>query len=203
MAHKSKVNPVILLEKFEDYLRMHAFLQAILFVALFFSALNILYTVTVVVVIRSWLITWWIDRRFPFCLIPMWAFLLVSIAFFLLGIYYYPRNRPKLHFDKINKFLICITISVIAWIALALGLTHTLYIGDFNVLHIIQNAFSGSDLLVLSWDAVDVFPTLGDTVLIGYILAFFFSSLTSWRALRTVRQDGRILVLGRPNMHWQ
>lgn len=202
MSH-SWAKPEVLLERFGNYVRKYTFVQAILYVAMIFSVLNIAYVVAVVVIIQSWLLTWWIDRRFPFCLIPMWAFLLVSVAFFLLGFFYYPKNRPKLHFDKVNKLLICTLIGIVAWIGLALGLTHTLYIGDFNVFSIIKNGFSGTDLLVLSWDAVDVFPTLGDTVLIGYILAFFFSFLIVWRALRPVCQDGRILVLGRPDMHWQ
>ena len=195
-------NPTILLEQFGKYVRKYAPVQAILYVAMIFSVLNIAYTVMVTVIVQSWLLTWWIDRRFPFCLIPLWAFLLVSIVFFVMGIYYYPRRRPQLHFDRINKFLICITIGVIGWIVLALSLTHWLYIGDFNVLRIIKNIFSGNDLLVLSVGAIDVFPTLGDTVLIGYMLAFFFLFLISWRAFRNVRQDGRILVLGRPNMQW-
>ncbi len=190
-------------KKSEGYVRDHAFIHAILFVALFFSALNIAYTITVLVVARSWLLTWWVDRRFPFCLIPLWAFLLASIAFLVLGIYYYPRNRPKVAFDRINKFLICITISIFVWILIALALIHTLYIGDFNVLQIVQNAFSGVSLLELPVETIDVFPTIGDTVLIGYILAFLFSFIASWRALRTVRQDKQILVLGKPNVQWE
>ncbi|HJW97986.1 MAG TPA: hypothetical protein VJ529_02575 [Candidatus Bathyarchaeia archaeon] len=186
--------------KSESYVRSHAFVQAVLFVGLFFSVLNIAYTITVVAIIRSWLLTWWVDRRFPFCLIPLWAFLLVSTVFFMLGIYYYPRNRPRLAFDGINKFLICVTIGILVWIAVALGLTHVLYIGDFNVLQIIQNVFSGEPRLELPVETIDVFPTLGDTVLIGYILSFLFSFFASWRALRTVRQDRQIFVLGKPNV---
>ena len=118
----------------------------------------------------------------------------------MLGIYYYPRNRPRLSFDGINKFLICVTIGILVWIAVALGLTHVLYIGDFNVLQIIQNVFSGEPRLELPVETIDVFPTLGDTVLIGYILAFLFSFFASWRALRTVRQDRHIFVLGKSNV---
>ena len=190
-------------KKSEGYVRSHAFAQAVLFVGLFFSVLNIAYTITVVVIVRSWLLTWWVDRRFPFCLIPLWAFLLVSTVLFMLGIFYYPRNRPKLAFDGINKFLICVTIGIFVWIAVAVGLTHVLYIGDFNVLQIIQNAFSGEPLLELPVETIDVFPTLGDTVLIGYILAFLFSFFASWRALRTVRQERQIFVLGKPKLQWQ
>jgi len=123
----------------------------------------------------------------------------------MLGLYYYPRNRPKLTFDWRNKFLICITIAFFIWIALALSLTHIFYIGDFNLMCIVQNAFSGEhsfqvNILELPVDSIDVFPTLGDTVLIGYVLAFLFSFFASWRAFRTVRQKKQIFVLGKPNL---
>ncbi len=194
--------PTILEKRPEGYVREHAFVQAVLFVAIFFSGLNIVYTIIVVAVVRSWLLTWWVDRRFPFCLIPLWAFLIASIAFFMVGIYYYPRNRPRLAFDRVNKFLICITISIFVWIATALALTHTLYIGDFSVMQIVQNAFAGEPLLELPVETIDVFPTLGDTVLIGYIVAFLFSLFLSWRALRTTHGK-QILVLGKANGRWQ
>ncbi len=201
-CHLGCVVPTILDKKYEGYVREHAFVQAVLFVAIFFSGMNIFYTITVVAVVRSWLLTWWVDRRFPFCLIPLWAFLLASITFFIVGIYYYPRNRPRLAFDRVNKFLICVTVSIFIWIAMALALTHTLYIGDFSVIQIVQNAFAGEPLLELPVSTIDVFPTLGDTVLIGYITAFLFSSFLSWRALRTVHSK-QILVLGKTNGQWK
>jgi hypothetical protein len=113
---------------------------------------------------------------------PALGFLLASIVFLVLGIYYYPRNRPRLAFDRVNKFLICITISIFVWIAVELALTHTLYIGDFNAIPIVQKAFAGEPLLGLPVETADVFPTLGDTVLIGYMLAFLFSLFAGWRA---------------------
>jgi hypothetical protein len=197
------LNKTILSRNSEGYVHDHPFVQAFLFVAIFFSALNILYTIVVVAVIRSWLLTWWIDRRFPFCLIPLWVFLLVSIALFLLGIYFHPKYGPRLTFDGVNKILICVTMSIFVWMAIALCLTHVFYIGDFNVLQIIQNAFAGEYIMNLPISTIDAFPTLGDTVLIGYVLAFLFSFFASWRALRTMRWDNQILVLGKHSTHWQ
>jgi hypothetical protein len=154
-------------------------------------------------VVRSWLLTWWVDRRFPFNMIPLWAFFLVSLAVFIVGISYYPKDRPKLSFDRINGFLICVAIGFIAWLVLALGLTHTLYIGDFSVLRILGNAFSGRGLLELPVEAIDVFPTLGDTILIGYSLAFLFVLLASWRAFRSMPQKLQILIVGKPYPQWK
>lgn len=192
-----------MLNVFGNSVRTHASMQAILFVSIFFSTLNIAYTITVVAVVRSWLLTWWVDRRFPFCLIPLWVFLLFSIALLILGIYFYPNNRPKLRFDRINKLLIFITFGIFVWIILALSLTHTMYIGDFNVLHMLQNVFSGRSILELPLETIDIFPTLGDTILIGYILCFLFLFLASWRAFRTVRKTMHFFVLGKPNLGWQ
>ena len=168
-----------LLERFGCYVRRHAFVQALLFVSLLFSVLNIVYTFMVVAIVRSWLLTWHLDRRFPLSTIPLWAFFLVSLAIFIIGIYYYPRNHPKLRYDKVNGFFICITIILITWVVLALSLTHTLYIADFNVVRILQNALSGMNLLELPIEAIDTFPTLGDTVFIGYSFAFLFLLLAN------------------------
>ena len=188
---------------FGGYIYTHAFLQALFFVPLFFSVLNMAYTVMVVAFVRSWLLSWWIDRRFPFNVIPLWMFFLVSLAAFIVGIYYYPTNRPKLGFDRANGFLLGIAIGLIAWIVFALSLTHTFYIGDFNVFRIMQNFLSGRHILELPVETIDVFPTLGDTVLIGYVFAFFFLFLASWRAFRTVPKKRQILmVIGKPNPKW-
>ncbi len=172
-------------------LRARAPIQALLFVVLFFSIFNMVYAFSVVVVVQSWLPTWWLDRRFPFNMIPLWAFFLVSLAASIVSVYYIPKNRPKLGCDKVNGFFVCTAIGLIAWILFAFSLIHTFYIGDFHVVRIIQNIFSGRSPLELPVEIIDVFPTLGDTVFITYSLSFFFLYLASWRAFRAAHQTSK------------
>jgi len=51
--------------------------------------------------------TWQFDKRFPFDMIPLWAFCLVSLAAWLVSAYHVivtPKNHPKLGYDKVNVF---------------------------------------------------------------------------------------------------
>jgi len=176
------------------YVRTHASLQALLFVVLIFSVINMAYTFAVVVLLQSWLPTWWLDRRFPFAMIPLWAFFLVSLATSVASLYYYPKHRPKLSYDRVNRVIVYMAIGLIAWIVFAFGLIHTFYIGDFYLVRIIQNIFSGKSLLELPVRDIDLFPTLGDTVFIAYSISFLFSYLASWRAFRTAHQNMQRLI---------
>ncbi len=183
------------------YVRMHASVQALLFVVLFFSIINMAYSFAVVVILQVWLPTWWLDRRFPFCMIPLWAFFLVSLATSVVSLCYYPKNRPKLAYDKVNGIFVYMAIGFIAWMVFAFGLIHTLYIGDFYVVRVIQYIFSGKNPLELPVRDVDLFPTLGDTVFIAYLISFLFSYLASWRAFRTAHQKmQRLIIIGSNSM---
>jgi hypothetical protein len=153
------------------------------------------YVFGVVVVFQTWLPTWWLDRRLPFRLIPLWVFFLVSLAASVISLYYYPKNRPKLACDKVNGFLLYVAIGLIAWFVFAFCLIHTFYIGDFYVVRVIQNIFSGRSPLELPVRDIDLFPTLGDTVFITYFISFLSLYLASWRAFRSAHQNMQILVM--------
>jgi len=187
------------------YVRTHASVQALLFVVLFFSVINMAYTFTVVVVLQVWLPTWWIDRRFPFKLIPLWAFFLVSLTACVVSLYYYPKNRPKLACDRVNGFFVYMAIGLIAWMVFAFGFIHTFYIGDLWVVSWIQNIFSGRSPLEYPVRHIDVFPTLGDTVFMAYSLSFLFLYLASWRAFRAARQNmQKPVIIGKSQYtHWE
>jgi hypothetical protein len=179
------------------YVRTHASVQALLFVVLFFSIINMAYSFAVVVILQSWLPTWHLDRRFPFSMIPLWAFFLVSLATSVVSLCYYPKNRPKLAYDRVNGFFVCMAIGLIAWLVFAFGLIRIFDIGDFYVVRIIQNLFSGKSLVELPVRDFNLFPTLGDTAFIAYSISFLFSYLASWRAFRTAHQKmQRLIIIG-------
>jgi len=182
------------LKRIGCYIRSHASLQALLFVALLFSIVNMAYAFTVMVIFQSWLPTWRLDRRFPFALIPLWAVFLVSVAASVVSLYYYPKHRPKLSYDRVNGVFVCMAIGLIIWIAFAFGLIHTFYIGDFYVVPIIQNIFSAKSLLELDVWYIDLFPTLGDTVFIAYSISFLLLYLASWRAFRTAHENMQSVI---------
>lgn len=83
--------------------------QSLLIPVLFLSMLNIFYTF-LMVVFQSWRLTWWIDRRFPFNMIPLWAFCLVSFAAWVISVYHViiiPKNHlVKLGCDRANVFFL-------------------------------------------------------------------------------------------------
>jgi len=170
-------------------------MQSLPFVLLFFSVINMAYVFGVVVVFQTWLPTWWLDRRLPFRAIPLWAFFLVSLAASVISLYYYPKNRPKLACDRVNGFLVYVAIGFIAWFVFAFVLIHTFYIGDFYVVRVIQNIFSGKGILELPVRDIDLFPTLGDTVFIAYLISFLSLYLASWRAFRSAPQNMQILAM--------
>ena len=179
------------------YVRTHASVQALLFVVLFFSIINMAYSFAVVVILQSWLPTWHLDRRFPFSMIPLWAFFLVSLATSVVSLCYYPKNRPKLAYDGVNGFFVCMAIGFIFWLVFGFGLIRIFDIGDFYVVRIIQNLFSGKSLVELPARDFSLFPTLGDTIFIAYSISFLFSYLASWRALRTAHQKmQRLIIIG-------
>jgi len=185
------------LKKVGHYVRTHASVQALFFVVLFFSIINMAYSLAVVVLLQSWLPAWRLDRRFPFSMIPLWAFFLVSLATSVVSLCYYPKNRPKLTYDRVNGFLVCMAIGFIAWLVFGFGLIRIFDIGDFYVVGIIQNLFSGKSLLELDVWYIDLFPTLGDTIFIAYSISFLFSYLASWRAFRTAHQKmQRLIIIG-------
>lgn len=185
------------LKKVGHHVRTHASVQALFFVVLFFSIINMAYSFAVVVLLQSWLPAWRLDRRFPFSVIPLWAFFLVSLATFVVSLCYYPKNRPKLTYDRVNGFLVYMTIAFIAWLVFGFGLIRIFDIGDFYVVGIIQNLFSEKSLVELPVRDIDIFPTLGDTVFIAYSISFLFSYLASWRAFRAARQDVQRLIIVR------
>lgn len=179
------------------YVRTHASVQALFFVALFFSIINMAYSFAVVVLLQCWLPTWHLDNRFPFSMIPLWAFFLVSLATSVVSLCYYPKNRPKLAYDRVNGFFVCMAIGFIAWLVFGFGLIRIFDIGDFYVVRIIQNMFSGKSLVELPVRDFNLFPTLGDTVFIAYSISFLFSYLASWRAFRTAHQKmQRLIIIG-------
>ncbi len=179
------------------YIRTHASVQALLFVVLFFSIINMVYSFAVVVILQAWLPTWHLDNRFPFSMIPLWAFFLVSLATSVVSLCYYPKNRPKLAYDRVNGFFVCMAIGFIAWLVFAFGLIRIFDIGDFWVVRIIQHMFSGKSLVALPVRDGNLFPTLGDTAFIAYSISFLFSYLASWRAFRTAHQNmQRLITIG-------
>lgn len=183
------------LKRLEFFVRAHASVQALFFVLLFFSVINMVYAFGVIVVFQTWLPTWRLDRRFPFSAIPLWAFFLVSLLASVISLYYYPKNRPKLACDRANGFFVYVAIGLIVWIFFAFSLIHTFYIGDFYIVDIIQNIFSGRGPLELSRGGIDLFPTLGDTVFIAYLISFLSLYLASWRAFRAAHQTMQIFVM--------
>ncbi len=170
-------------------------LQSLLLPIATLAVINVLYTFLVVVVLQSWLLTWHLDRRFPFSLIPLWAFCLVSLVVGTLSLFYLfkEENRPKLGCDKFNISLIYMTMGLLVWIVIAIMLTHTYYIGDFNVWSVLQAVLSGKvpiPFLAVSVESVDVFPTLGDSLFIAYFAVFIILYLVNWRGL-TARLTSR------------
>lgn len=167
---------------------------------IFLSIVNVAYTYLVVVVIQSWLLTWHLDRRFPFSMIPLWAFCLVSIAAGTISMYACTQKteyQPKLGCDKFNTFLIYMTIGLFVWIMIAIGLTHTYYIGDFNVWSVLQTILSGKVPIpfeAVPRESVDIFPTLGDSLFIAYLLSFIFLYLANWRGLKA--QSASLIGVG-------
>jgi hypothetical protein len=88
-------------------------------------------------------------------------------------------------------------IGFIALLVFAFGLLRIFDIGDFYVVRIIQNLFSGKSVVELPVRDIDLFPTLGDTVFIAYSISFLFSYLASWRAFRTAHQKmQRLIIIG-------
>lgn len=155
----------------------------------FLSIVNVAYTFLVVVVLKSWLLTWWIDRRFPFRLVPLWVFCLASLGVGALSMYYWSKveHQPKLGCDKFNIFLIYGTIGLSVWILIAISLTHIYYIGDFNVWSVLQAVLLGKDpvpFVEVPRESVDVFPTLGDSLFIAYFLSFIFLYVANLRGLK-------------------
>jgi hypothetical protein len=156
--------------------------------------LNVAYAMLVVVVFQSWLLTWHLDRTFPFNMIPMWAFCLISTVAGFLSLRYYRRapNQPKFGYDKFNIYLIYATMGSIIWIVVAVMLIHTYYIGDFNIGNVILAIISGKaplPFVELPLQSVDVFPTLGDSIFIAYLLSFVFLYLASWRGIKARAHD--------------
>lgn len=163
--------------------------QSLLMPLIILSILNVAYTILVVVVLQSWLLTWHLDGRFPFDIIPLWAFCLVSIGAGFLSLRYYRRapNQPKFGRDKFNMILIYATMGSIIWIFVAIMLIHTYYIGDFNVGNVLLAIISGKaplPFVELPLQSVDVFPTLGDSIFIAYSLSFVFLYSASWRGIK-------------------
>lgn len=164
-------------------------LQSLLMPLTFLAIVNVAYTFLVVVVLQSWLLTWWIDRRFPFRLVPLWVFCFFSLVVGALSLYYWRKvdRQPKLGCDKFNIFLIYGTMGLFVWILIAISLTHTYYIGDFNVWSVLQAVLSGKDpipFIEVPRESVDVFPTLGDSLFISYFLSFIFLYIANLRGLR-------------------
>ena len=169
---------------------MRKFFQSFLIPILSLSMLNVAYIFLVVVVLQSWLLTWHLDRRFPFSMIPLWVFCLVSIAVGISSLFYLSKvkNQPKLGFDKFNMFLIYMTVGLFVWIVIAISLTHTYYIGDFNVWSVLQAIFSGKvpiPFVEVPLESVDVVPTLGDSIFLAYGVIFILLYLANWRGLKT------------------
>ena len=172
-------------------------LLALAHVLPFYAAFNIFYAVFCVDVVRSWRLDWWIDRRFPFNLIPMWFFLALSIAVLTLSSFYRWANsveRLKLRYDRTNYFLFLLTLILIVWIILCCHIVHTYYIGDYWLPAIIQNILEGKDILALYWYQIDVFPTLGDTIIIAYVVSFLMLYTAYYRAIRHATQKKYRLI---------
>ena len=165
----------------------------------FLSIVNVAYTFLVVVVLQSWLLTWWIDRRFPFRLVPLWVFCLVSLGVGALSLYYWGKaeHQPKLGCDKFTIVLIYGTMGLFVWIMIAISLTHTYYIGDFNVWSVLQAVLGGKDpipFVEVPRESVDVFPTLGDSLFISYVLSFIFLYVANLRGLRNHASSPREVI---------
>lgn len=176
---------------------MKKYFQSFLIPTLFLSIVNVAYTFLVVGVLQSWLLTWHLDRRFPFSMIPLWAFCLVSIAIGIASLFYLSKakNQPKWDFDKFNKFLIYTSVGLFVWIIIAIMLTHTYYIGDFNlwsVLHAIVSGKAPIPFVEVPLESVDVVPTLGDSIFIAYGAIFVLLYLANLRGLESqlVSQEG-------------
>ena len=161
--------------------------KALIIVLTVFSLFNLGYAVYIVDIVGSWRLEWWIDRRFPFNLIPLWLFAFVSAACFVFCIFLLWSNLPKgfkLRCDPINTLLLGYIIELFGWIIFAVYLIHKYYVGDFWVVRILENIFTGKNILELPTYDIDVFPTLGDTVIISYVLSFILLYIASWRALK-------------------
>ena len=177
---------------------MHKWLQALFMVIPYHALFNVVYSITIVDLIGSWTLTWWIDRRFPFSMMPLWAFTTVSVAALFLCLFLAWINRPerfRLLCDKINWCLCILIIGIFAWMVLLVSLIHTYYIGDFCILRFIPNVIAGRYPFDIPFSEVDVFPTFGDTVIISYLLSFLLLYLANWHALTIVNKSPHYEVI--------
>jgi hypothetical protein len=89
--------------------------------------------------------------------------------------------------DKFNIFMIYASMGLLIWIVIAIMLTHTYYIGDFNMLSVLSAIFSGKEpipYVAVPRESVDVVPTLGDSIFISYGFIFLFIYLANWRGFK-------------------
>jgi len=150
------------------------------------------YGVWVVDIKHSWDPNWWLDRRFPFNLMPLWVFVAVSLIIFLLSVFFTWISKPegfRLRCDWVNKALLYVAAGMFVWIVWALNIVHTYYIGDFWVVRILENIWKGKDILALPISDIDVFPTLGDTIIIAYILSFLLFYIAAFRAYKKINSS--------------
>ena len=162
------------------------YLYALLSTIPYFALLNVIYAALVTDVIESWRPEWWIDRRFPLNLVPLWFFASISFCLLIITAFlawlYRPHNF-KLKCDSMNILLLSLTLGFIGWIVTGLYLIHTYYIGDYWIVRIIDNIWSGKNILSLPTCDIDRFPTLSDTVILAYIVSFGLLYLVNYRAV--------------------
>jgi len=162
------------------------YLYALLNTTLYFALLNVVYAALVVDVVGSWRPEWWIDRRFPLNLIPMWFFASLSICLLIITAFfawfYRPRNF-RLRYDFLNVLLLSLTLGFIGWILMGLYLVHTYYIGDYWVVQILDNIWNSRNILSLPAYDIDRFPTLSDTIILSYLASFGLLYFANYRAV--------------------
>ena len=171
-------------------MRLKTSLQVLFFTLIFYSLVTIAYGVWIIEIQHSWLPTWWLDRRFPFNLTIMYGIIMFSWWTFLISTgltvvgYFFDeeRKRPLKLFDKLNIFLFCAWFGLLIWFAWSIYLLRAYDIGDFWVVRIIQNILTGRNPRELPRYDIDVFPTLGDTVIISYIVSFIILYTAAFRA---------------------